>query len=71
MYSYEEGKQAVEGYYKHSIWKEASRFPIILEKYNGAVEYSAASPLSNGFVKATNDKMKIVKRTMHGRHNAN
>ena len=38
-----------------------------LEKDIEAVENSVASPLSNGFVEGTNNKLKMVKRTMYGR----
>ena len=31
------------------------------------IENSVASPLSNGFVEGTNNKLKMVKRTMYGR----
>ena len=53
--------------YKHSRWKELSRFAAGLEKDMEAVENSVASPLSNGFVEETNNKLKMVKRTMYGR----
>lgn len=49
--------------------KELSRFAEGLERDLDAVENSAASPLSNGFVKGTNSKLKMVKRTMYGRCN--
>ena len=32
-----------------------------------AVENSVASPLSNGFVEGTNNKLKKIKRNMYGR----
>ena len=38
-----------------------------LEKDIEAVENSVASPLSNGFVEGTNNKLKMIKRTMYGR----
>jgi transposase len=31
------------------------------------VENAVASPLSNGFVEGTNNKLKMVKRMMYGR----
>ena len=39
----------------------------MFEKDIEAVENSVASPLSNGFVEGTNNKLKMVKRTMYGR----
>lgn len=38
-----------------------------LEKDIEVVENSVAGPLSNGFVEGTNNKIKMVKRTMCGR----
>ena len=32
-----------------------------------AVENAVSSPLSNGFVEGTNNKLKMIKRTMYGR----
>lgn len=56
-------------HYKKSGMKEISRFAEGLEKDLDAVENSVASPLSNGFVEGTNNKLKMVKRTMYGRCN--
>lgn len=53
--------------YKQSELQELSRFAEGLEKDMEAVENSVASPLSNGFVEGTNNKLKMVKRTMYGR----
>ena len=53
--------------YKLSEIRELSRFAEGLEKDIEAVENSVASPLSNGFVEGTNNKLKMVKRTMYGR----
>ena len=53
--------------YKSSEIPELSRFAGGLEKDIEAVENSVASPLSNGFVEGTNNKLKMVKRTMYGR----
>lgn len=53
--------------YKRSELQELSRFAEGLEKDIEAVENSVASPLSNGFVEGTNNKLKMVKRTMYGR----
>lgn len=53
--------------YKQSELKELSHFAEGLEKDIDAVENSVASPLSNGFVEGTNNKLKMVKRTMYGR----
>ena len=53
--------------YKQSELKDSSRFAEGLEKDIDAVENSVASPLSNGFVEGTNNKVKMVKRTMYGR----
>ena len=55
--------------YKKSGMKELSRFAEGLKRDLDAVENSAASPLSNGFVEGTNSKLKMVKRTMYGRCN--
>ena len=55
--------------YKNSTLKEHSRFAKGMEKDLAAVENSVASPLSNGFVKGTNSKLKMVKSTMYGRCN--
>ncbi|MGN2338122.1 transposase [Clostridium cagae] len=32
-----------------------------------AIENSVSSDLSNGFVEGTNNKLKMIKRTMYGR----
>lgn len=53
--------------YKNSTLKEIARFAKGLEKDISAVENSVASPLSSGFVEGTNNKLKMVKRTMYGR----
>lgn len=53
--------------YKQSELKELSRFAEGLENDIDAVENSVASPLSNGFVEGTNNKLKMIKRTMYGR----
>ena len=53
--------------YKLSEIQELSHFAEGLEKDIEAVENSVASPLSNGFVEGTNNKLKMVKRTMYGR----
>lgn len=53
--------------YKHSEIKELASFANGLEKDLRAVENAVASPLSNGFVEGTNNKIKMVKRTMYGR----
>ena len=53
--------------YKLSEIQELSRFAEGLEKDIEAVENSVASPLSNGFVEGTNNKLKMVKRTMYDR----
>lgn len=53
--------------HKLSEIQELSRFAEGLEKDIEAVENSVASPLSNGFVEGTNNKLKMVKRTMYGR----
>lgn len=56
-------------HYKKSGMKEISRFAEGLERDLDAVENSVASPLSNGFVEGTNNKLKMVKRTMYGHCN--
>ena len=53
--------------YKHSDVKEFSSFARGLRKDIDAVENAVASPLSNGFVEGTNNKLKMVKRMMYGR----
>ena len=53
--------------YKNSDLKELSRFASGLEKDLSAVENAVASLLSNGFVEGTNNKLKMIKRTMYGR----
>ena len=47
--------------------KEFCSFARGLLKDIDAVENAVASPLSNGFVEGTNNKLKMVKRTMYGR----
>lgn len=53
--------------YKDSEVKEIASFVKGLEKDIAAVENAVASDLSNGFVEGTNNKVKMVKRTMYGR----
>lgn len=53
--------------YKNSTLKEIARFAKGREKDIFAVENSVVSPLSRGFVEGTNNKLKMVKRTMYGR----
>ena len=53
--------------YKYSSLKELASFASGLEKDISAVEYAVASDLSNAFVEGTNNKVKMVKRTMYGR----
>lgn len=53
--------------YRNSSIKEIASFANGLEKDIEAVENSVASPLSNGFVEGTNNKLKMIKRTMYGR----
>ena len=53
--------------YRNSSIKEIASFAKGLEKDIAAVENSVASPLSNGFVEGTNNKLKMIKRTMYGR----
>ena len=50
--------------YKLSEIQEVCRFTNGLDIDIEAVENSLASPLSNGFVEGTNNKLKMVKRTM-------
>lgn len=54
-------------HYKQSMIKELASFANGLEKDLAAVENAVASPLSNGFVEGTNNKVKMVKRAMYGR----
>lgn len=53
--------------YKYSQIKELSSFATNLEKDISAVENAVASDLSNGFVEGTNNKLKMINRTMYGR----
>lgn len=53
--------------YKQSAIKELASFARGLEKDLASVENAVASPLSSGFVEGTNNKVKMVKRTMYGR----
>lgn len=53
--------------YKNAGVKELVSFAKGLSKDIGAVENAVASELSNGFVEGTNNKVKMVKRTMYGR----
>lgn len=53
--------------YTHSSVKEFCSFARGLLKDIDAVENAVASPLSNGFVEGTNNKLKMVKRMMYGR----
>lgn len=55
--------------YKQSTLKEISSFANGLEVDIEAVENAVASDLSNGFVEGTNNKIKMIKRTMYGRCN--
>ena len=55
--------------YKRSEIQELSRFAEGLEKDMEAVENSIVSPLSNGFVEGTNNKLKTIKHTIYGRCN--
>lgn len=52
--------------YKNSTLKEIACFAKGLEKDISAAKNSVASPLSSGFVEGTNNKLKMVKRTMYG-----
>ena len=53
-------------HYMNSGVKELSSFANGLSKDIQAVENAVASKLSNGFVEGTNNKIKMVKRTMYG-----
>ena len=53
--------------YKYSSLKELASVASGLEKDIAAVENAVASDLSNAFVEGTNNKVKMVKRTMYGR----
>ena len=53
--------------YKYSSLKELASFASGLEKDISAVENAVARDLSNAFVEGTNNKVKMVKRTMYGR----
>lgn len=53
--------------YKNSSVKELASFANGLEKDISAIENAVASDLSNAFVEGTNNKVKMVKRTMYGR----
>lgn len=53
--------------YKKCAIHSLKTFANGLSKDIDAVENSVASDLSNGFVEGTNNKLKMVKRTMYGR----
>ena len=53
--------------YRLSKIKEIASFANGLENDIYAVENAVASNLSNGFVEGTNNKVKMIKRTMYGR----
>ncbi len=53
--------------YRDSEIKQIAGFVRGLMKDQEAVENAVSSPLSNGFVEGTNNKLKMVKRTMYGR----
>ena len=53
--------------YKNSSVKELASFANGLEKDISAIENAVDSDLSNAFVEGTNNKVKMVKRTMYGR----
>ncbi|MCI8713874.1 MAG: transposase [Ruminococcus sp.] len=53
--------------YARSNLTELSRFAQGLAKDIDAVENPVASDFSNGFVEGTNNKVKMIKRTMYGR----
>ena len=53
--------------YKKSTIKEIASFAKGLEKDVEAVENAVSSDKSNGFVEGTNNRLKMVKRTMYGR----
>ena len=53
--------------YKLSGIKLLSNFVNGLAKDIEAIENAVSSPLSNGFVEGTNNKIKMIKRTMYGR----
>ena len=53
--------------YKRSTLKEIASFANGLEMDIEAVENAVSSDLSNGFVEGTNNKIKMIKRTMYGR----
>lgn len=55
--------------YKESTIKEIASFAKKLEADREAIENAVASNLSNGFVEGTNNKIKMIKRTMYGRCN--
>ena len=54
---------------KYSICeiKPIRKFAESMKKDLEAIENAVSSPLSNGFVEGTNNKVKMVKRTMYGR----
>ena len=53
--------------YKISEIKLLAGFAKSLENGLEAVENAVTSPLSNGFVEGTNNKVKMIKRMMYGR----
>lgn len=56
----------IENYRDYDI-REISSFAKGLENDFEAVENAVASELSNGYVEGSNNKLKMVKRTMYGR----
>ena len=53
--------------YQNIDIKQIADFIKGLIKDQEAVENAVTSPHSNGFVEGTNNKLKMVKRTMYGR----
>jgi len=53
--------------YSNCEIQEISSFAKGLWRDLEAVEHSVSSNLSNGFVEGTNNKLKMIKRTMYGR----
>ena len=53
--------------YSTSEIKLLNKFAESMKNDLEAIENAVSSPLSNGFVEGTNNKIKMIKRTMYGR----
>jgi len=53
--------------FSNSEVSQIKSFAKGLSRDSDAIENAVAYPFSNGFVEGTNNKLKMVKRTMYGR----